>query len=107
MPAAADDWRRTSSGLPEGTVFRWRDYEVPRPGWDHDHCVFCWAKFVPRSEQGKKSLERDNHTIYSVGYATVEPSGSAFEWVCRPCFDDFNDEFKFVVAADEPSDTGS
>ena len=105
MPAAADDWRRTSPGLPAGTAFRWRDYEAPRPDWDHDHCVFCWAKFVPRTELGKGWLEQDHHTIYSEGYATVEPSGSGFEWVCRPCFDDFSDELKFLVVADEQIDT--
>jgi hypothetical protein len=31
------------------------------------------------------------------GYATVEPSGPGFEWVCRQCFEDFADELDFVV----------
>lgn len=106
MPAASDDWRRTSPGLPEGTTFRWRDYDAPKPGWDHDHCVFCWAKFIPRSEQGKEWLKRDTHTIYFDGYATVEPSGSGCDWVCRPCFDDFADEFNFAVIGGGPPDIG-
>ncbi len=45
-------------------------------------------------ESGKRSTSR--------GYATVEPSGSGFEWVCRPCFDDFADEVEFVVVSSPP-----
>jgi hypothetical protein len=104
MPAAADDWRRTSLGLPIGTRLRWRDYVAPKPGWDHDHCVFCWAKFVPRAKDGNNRLERDDHTIYFEGYATVESSGSGFEWACRPCFDDFATEFALAVVGDAPPD---
>jgi len=66
--------------------------------------VFCWAKFVPRADEGKDRLERDDHTIYFDGYATVEPSGSGFDWVCRPCFDDFAEEFDFDVVGDGPLD---
>jgi hypothetical protein len=66
--------------------------------------VFCWAKFVLRSEEGKGWLERDDHTIYFEGYATVESSGSGFEWVCRLCFDDFAEEFDFALVGDGPPD---
>jgi hypothetical protein len=97
MPAAPDDWRRTSPGATRGTRFRWRAYVPPKPEWDHDHCLFCWAKFVPRSEEGKDWLTKDQHTIYFEGYATVERNGSGFEWICRPCFDDFADELEFVL----------
>lgn len=102
MPVAPDDWRRSSPGAAERTRFRWARYVAPKPEWDHDHCLFCWAKFVPRSEQGKDRLARDQHTIYFEGYATIEPSGSGFEWVCRPCFEDFADELGFVVIGDAP-----
>jgi hypothetical protein len=62
--------------------------------------LFCWAKFVPRSEHGKEWLERDDHTIYSEGFATIETGGPGFHWVCRPCFDDFADELDFAVVGD-------
>jgi hypothetical protein len=97
MPASPDDWRRTSPGAPKGTHFRWREYVAPRPDWDHDHCLFCWAKFVPRSEEGKEWLGRDSHTIYFDGYATVEPSEPGCEWVCQRCFNDFSEEMEFVI----------
>lgn len=106
MPAAPDDWRRTSPGAPTGTHFRWSEYVAPTPEWDHDHCLFRWAKFVPRSEEGKEWLDQDQHTIYFEGYATVEPSGAGFDWVCRPCFDDFAAEFEFVVDHEEDLESG-
>lgn len=101
MPVPADDWRRGQPGAPKGTRFRWREYVAPKPEWNHDHCLFCWAKFVPRSEEGKEWLSRDTHTIYFAGYATVEPSGSGFEWVCPSCFDDFAAELDFSVVDDD------
>jgi len=27
-------------------TLRWSAWWPPRPGWDHDHCAFCWAKFA-------------------------------------------------------------
>jgi hypothetical protein len=66
--------------------------------------VFCWAKFVPRSEAGKDWLDRDDHTIYFEGFATVEKSGSGYEWVCGTCFDDFAEELEFVVDRHRPSE---
>ncbi|MGO9907991.1 MAG: hypothetical protein ACLPY3_20070 [Solirubrobacteraceae bacterium] len=89
---------------PKGTPVRWRRCIAPRPGWEHDHCLFCWAKFVSSSEEGKERLAQDEHTIYFEGYATAEPNGSGFDWVCRPCFDDFADELEFVVVGDRSAD---
>jgi hypothetical protein len=64
--------------------------------------LFCWAKFVPRSEHGKAWLERDDHTIYFEGYATVAASDRGVGWVCRPCFDDFAHELDFEVVDGTP-----
>ena len=25
---------------------KWRAWKMPKPTWDHDHCEFCWAKFM-------------------------------------------------------------
>ncbi|MGH2869811.1 MAG: hypothetical protein ACRDNK_19870 [Solirubrobacteraceae bacterium] len=104
MPVPPDDWRRTSPGAANATHFRWREYAAPAPTWDHDHCLFCWAKFVPPSRAGEDWLSDDTHEIHFEGYATVEPSGSGFEWVCGRCFDDFASELEFVVVGDGPHD---
>lgn len=94
---AADDWRRSSPGVARGAHFHWNQYLAPKPAWDHDHCLFCWAKFVPEEEKSQHLTGGDEHTIYSSGYATVEAEGSGSGWVCRPCFEDFADELGLVV----------
>ena len=50
-----------------------------RPGWDHDHCEFCSAKF----------MAVDAPDILREGYATDDE----YHWVCKRCFDDFKHAF--------------
>ncbi len=64
--------------FPAGTALELRPYKAPRPGWDHDHCIFCWEKFI---ESGSSTL--------TAGY-TAEP---ADEWVCPSCFEEFAERF--------------
>jgi hypothetical protein len=47
--------------------------------WDHDHCVFCFAKFSDSKE--------DLH----YGYCTFD----RHHWICEDCFEDFKDMFKW------------
>ena len=77
--------------LVPGTQFAFRSYQVPRPDWDHDHCSMCFAKFSEPIGAG---------TVHE-GYATTAdfPRGEAYEWICAACFDDFSDEFGWVVIA--------
>jgi hypothetical protein len=44
---ADDDWRlrKQERYLTDATLY-WREWHPTRPGWDHDHCAFCWAKFM-------------------------------------------------------------
>jgi hypothetical protein len=56
-------------------------YRAYRPGWDHDHCEFCWATF---------SLEPGD---LNAGYAT--PDG--YRWICFHCYEDFSPEFGWAV----------
>jgi hypothetical protein len=77
-----DDWRRRNQErfLRAATLTRgpWRQHS---PEWDHDHCEFCIAKFSVREGDLKS------------GYSTVEDQ----RWICETCFDDFHEEFGFVV----------
>ncbi|MGO9828532.1 MAG: hypothetical protein ACLPJH_00205 [Myxococcaceae bacterium] len=57
----------------------WKSYRKPRPEWDHDHCEFCWAKF----------MEPGTAETLGEGYASPDE----YHWVCRPCFDDFREMF--------------
>lgn len=95
MNAAADDWRRMGQEqcLPSGTILARTRYRACRPGWDHDHCVFCCVKFVAAEVA---SLYRD---VLTEGYTTTDahPSGAGYYWVCPTCVGDFADEFRWQV----------
>jgi hypothetical protein len=78
-----NDWRLTfqEEYLKDATL-RWAEYKAPRPDWDHDHCEFCWDKFM----QGRTDTLTE-------GYATTDGR----RWVCKQCFEDFKQEFGFKV----------
>ena len=46
---------------------------------DHTHCIFCWDKFSERAE--------DLHVGYTNGY----------HWICETCFNDFKEQFGWIV----------
>ena len=61
---------------------RYRKY-AKNPTWDHDHCEFCWAKF----------MTEDLPDVLHQGYATQD----YYRWVCEQCFADFRDRFGWQV----------
>jgi hypothetical protein len=62
--------------------FRYKKYADRVTKADHDHCEFCNEKFM--------DTERDTLTE---GYSAKDD----YWWVCKSCFDDFKDQFKFSV----------
>ncbi|MEQ9616670.1 MAG: hypothetical protein RLN60_01405 [Phycisphaerales bacterium] len=93
MPKPApDDWRRQGQEIElQGCRFEWRQYSAPSPEWDHDHCEFCWAKFMVGANAPADAL--------SEGYRTMALETE--RWVCRQCFEDFKDEFGFTANSSE------
>lgn len=84
MSALPDDWRLTNQeGYLRGATLRWTTYVPPRPGWDHDHCEFCWAKFMAGGVP----------ETLAAGYATPDRS----HWVCPTCCADFRARFGWTV----------
>ena len=51
---------KTQSYL-RGVRFHHMVYRAYRPGWDHDHCVGCWAKFAEHGSD-LESIEREGYT---------------------------------------------
>lgn len=51
--------------------------------WDHDHCAFCWAKF----------MVEDCPDVLHRGYATTDE----YHWICEKCFEDFKEKFDWKV----------
>lgn len=77
-----DDWRR--NGQEEylrGAHLQYKVFELGFPGYDHDHCSFCFQKITCLDiPDGQKS-----------GYATSDNQ----HWVCSHCFADFKEEFEW------------
>jgi len=80
-----DDWRlRGQERFLTGATLRWAKWKMPRPEWDHDHCEFCFAKF----------MEAPSPEVLHEGFTTEDN----YRWVCRQCFDDFKDRFQWKIA---------
>jgi hypothetical protein len=81
------DWRLAGQEkyLFGKTLFR-RPWSSPpsNPAWDHDHCAFCWRKFLAAS-----GLDECRE-----GYTTAD----GYYWVCDECFQDFRERFQWRVA---------
>lgn len=87
MPLDSNDWRRTGQErLLTGATFRRQSYHPPRQTWDHEHCKFCWAKFMAEGAS-------DDPSVLAEGYVT-----EGDHWVCERCFADFRQEFGWTVA---------
>ena len=57
------DWRLTGQErFLKGKTFVKKRYTAPSPNWDHDHCAFCWTKFMENEVPG----------TFQEGYATED-----------------------------------
>ena len=77
-----DDWRL--NGLEtymQGVPLVYQPWKPADPRNDHDHCVFCWAKFAKYAG------------CLHEGYATEDRE----YWLCNECFHDFKERFKWKV----------
>ena len=87
MPATDDDWRlQGQQRYLMGALLHWERWSRPRPGWDHDHCEFCWAKFL------EEDLPEFPDILHA-GYTTED----LYRWICEQCFEDFKDRFQWRV----------
>lgn len=74
------DW---NAGL-RGALLTWRPYKMPKPTWDHDHCEFCWAKF----------MEPGNADTLHEGYYC----GAEDTWICPKCYEEKKTEYQWRIA---------
>ena len=69
---------------------------------EHDHCEFCWAKFVdPAFSEGHTRVAREDPRILTEGYSALGtgPDGQDdYHWICDRCFADFRERFAWRVA---------
>ena len=84
--ADSNDWRLAGQeSFLKGVTLVRRPYRrsLKNPNWDHDHCAFCWAKFMVEDHPG---------TLHE-GYSTEDE----YHWICLTCFEDFKDAFDWRV----------
>ena len=90
----AHDWRLTGQEryLASATLVM-KPYRASETS-DHDHCAFCWRKFV---ESGSRLETPESVTS---GYAAIGrgPDGEDdYHWICDICSGDFRDRFDWTV----------
>ena len=91
-----DDWRLTPTNESQfrGAVFTRKAYVPSSPSWDHDHCSFCWAEFLPAG------VAAHEEPTFHEGYATVGPPANPrpdYYWVCPTCFEDFRERLEWTT----------
>lgn len=78
-----NDWRLTNQATYlKNVALIWRQYAPTNSNNDHDHCEFCFAKFID---------DDSPDTLYE-GYSTHD----GYRWVCVSCFNDFFDLFNWA-----------
>jgi len=79
------DWRlQGREQFLSNAILYWRDWHEKYAGSDHDHCEFCFAKFMDRE---------DITDVLREGYTTEDQH----RWVCANCAGDFAESFKFKL----------
>jgi len=89
MTEGQSDWRlQGQEQYLTGVQLRRRpDRENPKNDqWDHDHCEFCWAKFMVEEEPA----------VLHEGYCTEDE----YRWICDTCVADFKDRFRWTLKTD-------
>lgn len=95
------DWRWKGEGFLDGVDLQFTQYIACSETWDHDHCAFCFAKFLPEEVKAdwpqRPRWEWD--AIVTEGYTTTD----RFWWICTRCFNDFDHLVQWVVVdSDDP-----
>src|SRR4051812_18030103 len=88
-----EDWRLTGQEncLADITLVR-LPYVQWSEGSDHDHCEFCWAKFMPAGVESTEAAHAGK-PMQREGYRNENIDGQKdhYWWVCVGCFEDFKD----------------
>ena len=80
-----NDWRIMSQdSYIHGRSFKKNVYHAYRPGWDHDHCIYCTEKFAEEKLSSGSIQE---------GYSTIDEG----LWVCPQCYEDFKNYYDMFL----------
>ena len=82
-------------------VWHWETYKIPRPDWDHDHCVDCSRRIAEADYGDPKSLQ----AAYVTRFADEE-GNPTYDWVCPDCFERLRDTFRWHLADESEPQSG-
>ena len=107
MPAPPDDWRRRGQeNYLRDARLTWKHYQALSADWEHEHCEFCFQKFLDPnySPVHADTLRQHPDQQVAAGYTNLEDDARAPGrwWICEQCFADFRDEFGWVIVDSDP-----
>ena len=101
MVTEENDWRLTGQErYLQGAALTWKRYHARSETWEHEHCAFCWAKFMdPDFSDAYRQHIAEHPDVLTEGYTTTAEHhhGADHHWICKPCFDDFAERFHWRV----------
>jgi len=89
-----------------GIQFTWKRYQALSGNWEHEHCEFCFKKFLDPAyaDWMRQTLASDSKDCAAAGFTNVRhdetPAGR--HWICRSCFEDFAPEYRWEVVESDP-----
>ena len=122
-----EDWRlRGQEDYLQGATLVRKRYKAWSEDWEHDHCEFCWTKFMdPEFSPEHRKFIDENPEVLTEGYAvegrapdpssglvlgrifaedqqTVQPKIASVDrndywWICPNCVKDFAARFEWIV----------
>lgn len=99
-------WRLATArtrGAPPGSTLVRKPYRAKDESWEHDHCEFCWTKFMdPTFSDDHAEFIADHTDVLTEGFAVQgrSPEGGTADdywWICPPCVADFSQCFEWTV----------
>lgn len=111
MPGMAKepDWRlQGQEKYLQGATLKRKRYRAQSPESEHEHCEFCWAKFMDPSFSPSHAAAVDaDPKILTEGYAvqggkTIHGVKDDYWWVCPTCTRDFAAQFEWFVIQEPP-----
>lgn len=100
-----EDWRLNGQDrYLHGAALVHQKYTVWTETWEHDHCEFCFAKFMdPNFSELHRQFIEENADVLIEGYATSDgdESGARYRWICDACLEDFKDRFEWTVSTED------
>jgi len=101
MSAEETDWRLSGQdSYLQGAELTPKAYRAKSETSEHEHCAFCWAKFMdPDFSEAHRQHIAEHRDVLTEGYTTTasHERGAGHHWICPSCFDDFAERFAWNV----------